>query len=89
MSRIRKFERKIRHYFNRISNIRFKEKLKNYVSRIGILYPPDEIELVDPNPQRLIFPCNLGVLFCGDFKKKEIHENIVLQLESVYDSFFF
>jgi len=89
MSRIRTFERKIRHYLNRLSEIRFQEKLKSYVIRIGILSPPDEIELIDPNPKRLIFPCNLGVLFCGDFKKKEIHNNIVHQLESVYDSFFF
>ena len=89
MSRIRSFERKIRHYLNRLSKIRFREKLKNYVVRIGILSQPDEIELVDPFPNKLIFPCNLGVLFCGKFKKKEIHENIVLQLESVYDSFFF
>ena len=89
MSRIRKFERRIRHYLNRLSNIRFKEKLKSYVSRIGILSPLEEIELVDPNQKKIILPCNLGVLFCGDFKKKEIHENIVLQLESVYDSFFF
>ena len=89
MSRFRKFERKIRHYLNRLSEIRFKEKLKSYVSRIGITSFSDEIELVDPNNKKLIFPCNLGILFCGDFRKKEIHENIVHQLENVYDSFFF
>jgi predicted Zn-dependent protease len=89
MSRIRTFERKIRHYLNRLSNYRFKEKLKSYVVRIGILSPLDEIELVDPNPTRLLLPCNLGILFCGDFRKKEIHEKIVHQLENVYDSFFF
>ena len=37
MSRFRKFERKIRHYLNRLSEIQFKEKLRNYVNRIGIL----------------------------------------------------
>jgi len=89
MSRIRTFERKIRKYLNKLSKIRFKEKLKSYVYRIGILSPPDEIELVDPNSKRFILPCNLGILFCGEFKKQEIHDNIVHQLENIYDSFFF
>ena len=89
MSRFRKFERKIRHYRNRLSEIRFKEKLRSYVNRVGLLSFFDDIELVDPAPKKLILPCNLGILFCGDFKKKEIHENIVRQLENVYDSFFF
>ena len=80
MSRFRKFERKIRHYLNRLSEIRFKEKLKSYVNRIGIISFDDEIELVDLNHKKLIFPCNIGILFFGDFRKKEIHENILRQL---------
>ncbi len=63
------------------------EKLKKIISRIGISYS-EEFELIDELPQKLLLPCHLGILFCGDFKII-LFEKIKTLLNQVYDSFFF
>ncbi len=87
MRNFRKYERKIRNYLSKISNIRFKEKLKKLVDQIGISYP-DDFNLGVADSKEIIFPCHLGVLFCGVFEKKML-EAVVKRLEVAFDSFFY
>ncbi|KKM19725.1 hypothetical protein LCGC14_1652670, partial [marine sediment metagenome] len=61
------------------------EKINKIISRIGISYS-EEFELIDELPQKLLLPCHLGILFCGDFKII-LFEKIKTLLNQVYDSF--
>ncbi|MHA2007043.1 MAG: hypothetical protein ACXABO_05600 [Promethearchaeota archaeon] len=78
MPKFQKYEQKIRKY---------KDKLKKFVIRIGI-YSNEEFELLDENPRKLVLPCHLGILLCGDFDDLLIKQ-IQSRLDQVYDSFFF
>lgn len=78
MPKFQKYEQKIRKKI---------EKLKKYVTRIGISYP-EAIELINDTPEKLILPCHLGILFYGDFDVK-LFDQIESSLNYVYDSFFF
>ncbi len=78
MPKLQRYEQKIRKY---------KEKLKNLITRIGISYPK-EFELIDEVSEKLILPCQLGILFFGDFDIINF-EKIKNHLNQVFDSFFF
>ncbi len=78
MSKFQKYEQKIRKYM---------EKLKKFVTKIGISFP-EEIELINKTPKKLILPCHMGILFYGDFNIN-LFEQIESYLNIVYDSFFF
>ena len=84
-SRIKKFERRITKSTKKLK--KYSEKIKDYTYRIGITSPVD-FKLVDPHPTEKIFPCNIGILFCGNFLKR-YYEKFVAHLELVFDSFFF
>lgn len=77
-SRIKRFERKI---------TRSKEKIIKIVQRWGIL-TPFQFQLEDPKMSEVVFPCNLGILFCGAFLRK-FFSKIVERIEIVFESFFF
>lgn len=62
-------------------------KLKKFVTKIGISFP-EEIELINNTPEKLILPCHIGILFYGDFNVT-LFEQIESYLSKVYDSFFF
>ena len=78
MVRFQKYEQKIRKY---------KDKLKKLITRIGIHYP-EEFELVDVFPKKLLLPCHLGILFSGDFDSN-LFEKVKSHLNNMFDSFFF
>ena len=78
MGKFQKYEQRIRKY---------KEKLKKFVTRIGISYS-EEFELRDEALKELFLPCHLGILFFGDFGIK-FFQQIKFTLNQVYDSFFF
>ncbi|MFX1382778.1 MAG: hypothetical protein ACFFBP_10075 [Promethearchaeota archaeon] len=84
-SRIKKFERRIAKSKDKLK--KYSEKIKYYTYRIGIT-SPTEFQLIDKYPMKKIFPCNIGILFCGNFLKR-YYEKFVVHLELVYDSFFF
>ncbi|MFW9895463.1 MAG: hypothetical protein ACFFD7_06645, partial [Candidatus Thorarchaeota archaeon] len=63
------------------------KKLKKFVTRIGIYYIED-IGLINDNPEKMILPCHLGILFYGDFDIT-IYNQIESYLNHIYDSFFF
>ncbi|MBN1800324.1 MAG: hypothetical protein JW891_02400 [Candidatus Lokiarchaeota archaeon] len=77
-SRIKRFERRI---------ARSKEKIIKLVQRWGIL-TPFQFQLVDPQMNEVVFPCNLGILFCGAFLRKYFNK-IASRIELVFESFFF
>jgi predicted Zn-dependent protease len=87
MVKFRKYEEKLSKYFQRLSEIKFKAKLKRLVFRIGI-YHQDEFELSAESPKQLNFPCQLGVLFCGDFKDT-LYDTIKMKLNQTFDSLFY
>ncbi len=78
MLKLQKYQQKIRKY---------KVKLKRIITRIGISYS-EEFELRDEALEKLILPCQLGILFFGDY---DIHffEKIKSKLNHIYNSFFF
>lgn len=88
MSRVQKYQRKIKKYLSKLSKIKFRDKLDNLILRIGISSPPIEFDLVDTHMRELIFPCNLGVLFCGKFKNT-LFEKARNELDKIFDSFFY
>ena len=77
---------KLQKYIQKIN--KYKKKLRKILSRIGISYS-EEFELIDEIPKKLILPCYLGILFCGDFKIKNLFDKITFSLNTVYYSFFF
>ncbi len=87
MVKFQKYEEKLSKYFQRLSEIKFKDKLKRLVFRIGI-YHQEEFELIAESPKQLIFPCHLGVLFCGAFKDT-LFDTIKMNLNLIFDSFFY
>jgi len=78
MSKLRKYEHRIRKY---------KEKLKKFVIRIGLSYS-EEFELYDETLTQLILPCHIGILFYGDFSNK-LFDYIKSHIRQTFDSFFF
>jgi predicted Zn-dependent protease len=78
MPRFQKYEQKIHKY---------KEKLKNLITRIGISHI-DEFELNYEIPEKLLLPCDIGFLFFGKYDKS-LFEKIKYHLNQVFDSFFF
>ena len=78
MPRFQKYEQKIRRY---------KDKLKNLITRIGISYT-DEFELNSEAPKTLSLPCHIGFLFFGEYNEV-LYEKIIFYLEKIFDSFFF
>ncbi len=78
MPKFQKYEQKIRRY---------KDKLKNLITRIGISYT-DEFELNSEAPKKLSLPCHTGILFFGEYNE-DLFEKIKHCLEKVFDSFFF
>jgi predicted Zn-dependent protease len=66
---------------------RYKYKLRKLITRIGISYP-DEFELNDELPKKLLLPCHLGILFLGEFDIT-LFQKIKNHLNQIYDSFFF
>ncbi len=78
MPRFQKYEQKIRRY---------KDKLKNLITRIGISYI-DEFELNSEAPKELSLPCHIGILFFGEYNEG-LFERIRDSLNRVFDSFFF
>ncbi|MHA1885871.1 MAG: hypothetical protein ACW96S_12505 [Promethearchaeota archaeon] len=78
MSKLRKYEHRIRKY---------KEKLKKFVIRIGLSYS-EEFELHDETLTQLILPCHAGILFYGDFNTK-LFDQIKSHIHQTFDSFFF
>ncbi len=62
-------------------------KLRKIITRIGISYS-EEFELIDEQSGKILLPCHLGILFCGDFETI-LFEKIKAYLNQVYDSFFF
>ncbi|KKN25666.1 hypothetical protein LCGC14_0882450 [marine sediment metagenome] len=77
---------KLQKYIHKI--LKYKGKLKKIISRIGISYS-EEFELIDEIPEKLLLPCYLGILFCGDFEINNLFTKIKFYLNSVYASFFF
>ncbi|MFX1397885.1 MAG: hypothetical protein ACFFAS_12685 [Promethearchaeota archaeon] len=77
-SRIKRFQRRI---------TRTKEKIKKAVYRWGII-SPFQFELADPEASEVIFPCNLGILFCGAFLRKYF-DKIMARIELTFDSVFY
>ncbi|MFW9819128.1 MAG: hypothetical protein ACFFE5_05915 [Candidatus Thorarchaeota archaeon] len=78
MPRFQKYEQKIRKY---------KNKLKTLITRIGISYT-DEFELNFEAPKKLSLPCNIGILFFGEYNE-DLFEKIKTYLEKIFESFFF
>ncbi|MEJ2252172.1 MAG: hypothetical protein P8Y97_21230, partial [Candidatus Lokiarchaeota archaeon] len=78
---------KIKGYHKKLKEIKFKEKLKNLVFRIGISIP-DDIVLYDPQEKKVIYPCHLGICFYGQFKEA-IFNNIQLSIEEIFPDFCF
>jgi predicted Zn-dependent protease len=78
MPRFQKYEQKIRKY---------KDKLKSLITKIGISYT-DEFELNSETPKKLSLPCHIGILFFGEYNK-DLFEKSKINLEKIYDSFFF
>lgn len=76
---------KLQRYVQKIRKL--KGKLKKIISRIGISYS-EEFELIDEELNKLLLPCYLGIIFCGDFNLV-IFEKIKTYLNQVFDSFFF
>lgn len=87
MKKIQKYQRKIKRYSSKLSKVKFKEKLNKLVSRIGIQYPV-KFKLVDREIKEILFPCHLGILFCGKFEDI-LFEKTKNELERTFDSFFF
>ena len=77
-SRIKRFQRKI---------AKSKQKILELARKYGIT-SPSEIELVDPMQKKIIYPCNLGILFCGAFLRRFFNK-IEARLELVFDSVFY
>ena len=88
-SRIKKFERRItrskKKFERRIA--RSKAKIKKLVYRVGIVSSSD-IVLIDPKQKKRLYPCNLGILFCGGFLRR-FYPKIVAQIELLFDGFFY
>ncbi|MFW9824719.1 MAG: hypothetical protein ACFFE4_17385 [Candidatus Thorarchaeota archaeon] len=78
MPNFQKYEQKIRKHI---------KKLKKFVSKIGIYYP-EEFGFINDNPEKLILPCHLGIVFYGDFDIM-LYSQIEYYLNHIYDSFFF
>ncbi len=88
-SKYKYIEKKIRKYRKNFSNIKFKEKLMNYVYKIGI-YSSKDFELKEDLVRRkIIFPCRLGILFCETGLAESFFEELSNKLNNVFDSFFF
>jgi len=87
MVKFQKYEEKLSKYFQRFSEIKFKEKLKKLVFRIGI-YHQEEFALITEKPKQLILPGQIGVLFCGDFEDT-LFDTIKMNLNAIFDSFFY
>ena len=77
---------KLQKYIHKIT--KYKKKLRKILTRIGISYS-EEFELIDETPKKLLLPCYLGILFCGDFEINNLFNKIKIYLNTVYDSFFF
>lgn len=84
MVKFHNYEEKLSKYFQRLSEIKFKDKLKKLLFRIGLSHQ-EEFELIEESPKPLIFPCNLGVIFCGDFEDT-LFNTIKIKLNLVFDS---
>ncbi|MFX1410036.1 MAG: hypothetical protein ACFFA6_06770 [Promethearchaeota archaeon] len=87
MVKFQKYEEKLSKYIRNLSKIKFKDKLRKLVFRIGI-YHQDEFELIEETPKQLVFPCHLGVLFCGDFTNS-LFQILKINLNQIFDSFFY
>ncbi|MFX1296829.1 MAG: hypothetical protein ACFFD2_18480 [Promethearchaeota archaeon] len=87
MVKFQKYEEKLSKYFQRLSEIKFKDKLKKLLYRIGLSHQ-DEFELIQEPAKQLIFPCQLGLLFCGTFNET-LFNKIKMNLNMVYESLFY
>ena len=87
MKKFQKYQKKIKKYRSKLSKVKFKEKLNALVSKVGIQYPV-KFKLVDREIKEILFPCHLGILFCGKFEVV-LFEKTRNELERVFDSFFF
>lgn len=86
MVKFHKYEEKLSKYFQRLSEIKFKDKLKRLLSRIGLSHQ-EPFELIEETPKLVIFPCNLGVLFCGDFEDT-LFNTIKMKLNLIFEYLF-
>jgi predicted Zn-dependent protease len=87
MKKIQKYQKKIKKYRSKLSKVKFKEKLNKLVFRIGLQYPV-KFKLIDLEVKEILFPCHLGILFCGKFEDI-LFEKTRNELERIFDSFFF
>ncbi|MHA1436688.1 MAG: hypothetical protein ACTSPD_03865 [Promethearchaeota archaeon] len=87
MRKFQKIEEKIRKYISKLSNIKFKEKLKKLALKIGISSQTEFI-LEESKVKKICFPCHLGILFCGNFNKN-LYKKAKDCLENTFQSFFF
>ncbi|MFX1573041.1 MAG: hypothetical protein ACFFB0_09850 [Promethearchaeota archaeon] len=87
MKKFRKYEKKISNYIQKLSKLRVKEKLRQLVYKIGI-YHISDFELIKETPSQKIFPCQVGILFTGDFNNK-LFDKIKVNLEQIFNSFFY
>ena len=87
MKKYRKYEKKLSKYIQKLSKLRFKEKLRQLVFRIGIYHATD-FELIKETPSQKSFPCHAGVLYTGDFGNN-LFKKIKLYLDQIFNSFFY
>ena len=90
-SKYRRFEKKIRKYLSEFSKIKFRNKLRELVFRIGI-YSSKDFQLGEFNEKRkVVFPCHLGILFCDGEQELDptLFKNITDKLNLIFDSLFF
>ncbi|MFX1314036.1 MAG: hypothetical protein ACFFHD_15730 [Promethearchaeota archaeon] len=87
MKKFQKYEKKLSKYIQKVSKLRFKEKLKQLVFKIGIDHATD-FKLIKETPSQKIFPCHAGVLYIGDFSNN-LFDKIKLHLAQIFNSFFY
>jgi predicted Zn-dependent protease len=87
MGKFQKYEEKLLKYVRKLSKLKFKEKLKKLVYRIGI-YHSEDLNLFDKTPENLILPCHLGILF-NDTSDYVLFEKIKTHLNNILESFFY
>ncbi len=87
MKKFQKYEQKLSKYIKKLSKLRFKEKARKLIFRIGIFHTTD-FELIKETPRQKIFPCHAGVLYTGDFSNN-LFGKIELHLDKIFNSFFY